>query len=627
MKGRSALVSLCAIGIVASSAVMLMPASNAAASTPTTIVYAEQPSATPNYIFPFVGAPQDQPADVPEFQYLMFRPLYYFGFAGRVALDKTLSVANVPVFSDGGDTVTIHLRTYKWSNGTQVTALGVQFFLNMLYAEKTHFAHWVPNGISIPTSIRSIQVTGTNTIVLTLARSFNKTWFLDNQLSQITPFPLAWTVSATGATPGSAGCEKATFGTPADASACKGVYTYLSEQAGFDPTKPTATNDALPTYATNPLWQVVDGPFRLKSFTVTGNVVMVPNPTYSGPNKPTIKQFVEQAFTSTSAEYNALSSGQVDVGYLPTDEVTAATKTPLRAGPNNPRLASTFKLSPVYDFGLTMITYNFKSTGDDGEAGAIFHQLYFRQALEHLINQTLYIQRIYKGYAVPTLGPVPTTPKNPFVSSYPASSVYGYSPSKARDLLKSHGWRVVPGGVDVCRHPGGGRSQCGKGISKGARLSFTLLFAAGNTALKTIVSAEKAVWATVGIDIRPSSATFDVVGTDTAACPKGCSWELGTFGLGWVYTAAYPSGEELFETGAGANNGSFSTRQVNQLIRGTNLGNGSLKTYASYLAKQLPVAWGPNPAYELAEVHKGLSGVTPLSPLTNITPASWHWTT
>jgi peptide/nickel transport system substrate-binding protein len=555
----------------------------------------------------------------------MFRPLYYFGINGRVGFDPQLSLAYPPSFANHGNDVTIRLRTYKWSNGSKVTARGVQFFLNMLYAEKTRFAHWVPNGISIPTSIRDVSVEGPDTILLRLSRHFNPTWFLDNQLSQITPFPLAWTITAKDVVPGSAGCEEAPFGSSADSTTCKLVYTYLSEQAGFNPTKPSATNDALSTYATNPLWQVVDGPFRLKSFTVTGNVVMVPNTSYSGPNKPSIKKFIERAFTSTSAEYNALADGQVDVGYLPADEVTAPTKTPLIPGPNNPRLEKTYALTPVYDFGLSMITYNFNSTGDHGQAGAIFHQLYFRQVVEHLIDQRLYIERIYKGYAVPTLGPVPITPRNPYVSSYPRSSVYEFDPAKAAALLKAHGWRVVPGGVDECQEPGTGDSRCGKGIEKGARLTFTLLFAAGNSALKTVLTAEKAVWSSVGINVRLSSATFDVVGTETAVCPKGCSWELGTFGLGWVYTAAYPSGEELFESGAGANNGGFSTRRANQLIRGTNLYNVPLKTYADYVARVLPVAWEPNPVYELAEVHKGLSGLVPLSPLTNITPASWHW--
>ena len=61
--------------------------------------------------------------------------------------------------------------------------------------------------------------------------------------------------------PNSGGCAAAAYGT-ADA-ACAAVYTFLSKQAGYDPANPKAPNNSLSTYATNPLWQVVDGPFHL----------------------------------------------------------------------------------------------------------------------------------------------------------------------------------------------------------------------------------------------------------------------------------------------------------------------------------------------------------------------------
>ena len=50
---------------------------------------------------------------------------------------------------------------------------------------------------------------------------------------------------------------------------------------------------------------------------------MVPNPTYSGPVKPTLKKFMELPFTSDSAEFNALVGGKVNVGYLPVQDITA----------------------------------------------------------------------------------------------------------------------------------------------------------------------------------------------------------------------------------------------------------------------------------------------------------------
>jgi peptide/nickel transport system substrate-binding protein len=61
-----------------------------------------------------------------------------------------------------------------------------------------------------------------------------------------------------------------------------------------------------PTWATSPLWAVVDGPFKLQSFTSTGQVTLVPNPDYSGSPKATIAKLVELPFTSDTAVFNEI---------------------------------------------------------------------------------------------------------------------------------------------------------------------------------------------------------------------------------------------------------------------------------------------------------------------------------
>src|SRR5947209_14824772 len=64
------------------------------------------------------------------------------------------------------------------------------------------------------------------------------------------------------------------------------------------------------SYATSPLWKVVDGPFKLSSFSTDGHVTMVPNPAYSGSPKPTLSAIKWVPFTSDSAEYTALKTGR-----------------------------------------------------------------------------------------------------------------------------------------------------------------------------------------------------------------------------------------------------------------------------------------------------------------------------
>lgn len=614
--GAVALAALAAVGVAS-------PASGAAV-TKTTVSWAEPPASVPNYIFPFYGGAQDTILNLYDFQSLMFRSLYYFG--GKTtseALNPTLSLATAPVYSNGDKTVTISLKNYRWSDGTQVTSEDVVFFFNILHAEKTNYGNYVPDGLSIPTTISSITVKSPTTLTLNLTRAINPVWFTNDQLWEVVPFPMAWTKTSTSAAPGSGGCAAAAFGT-ADAK-CKAVYTYLSEQAGFNPTKPTATNNALPTYASNPLWQVVDGPFHLTSFSVTGDVTMAVNPDYSGPNKPTFKTLEEKPYTTGSSEYNALVTGQIDVGYLPTQDVTANTTTPLKGGKNNPRLASTFSLAPLDGFRVNFMPYNFKSTGDGKQAGKIFAQLYVRQAMQELVDQALYIKTIAKGYAAPTYGPVPIDPPNPYANKLEKSDPYPYSPSHAKSLLRSHGWKVTANGTDTCQKPGNSSHDCGAGIKKGAKLTFSVIYASGTTELKDELTAEKASWSSAGINIALNAQSSDTVLGEATPCPKGCSWELADWGAGYVDTG-YPTEPVLFSTGAYTNFGSYSSTTADALIKATEVTNTKLTRYEDYLSKQLPVVWEPNPATSLTEIHKGLKGIAPQDPIGSITPANWHWT-
>ena len=62
----------------------------------------------------------------------MYRPLYWFGNGSKPLLNPSLSLANEPTWS--GNTATITLKHYMWSDGTPVTATDVMFWLNMLKA-------------------------------------------------------------------------------------------------------------------------------------------------------------------------------------------------------------------------------------------------------------------------------------------------------------------------------------------------------------------------------------------------------------------------------------------------------------------------------------------------------------
>jgi peptide/nickel transport system substrate-binding protein len=595
-------------------------ASAGAATKKSVVTWAEAPQTPPNYIFPFMSLSFFSVSNINQFQFLMYRPLYWFGNGTTPNVNYSLSLATQPAYSNNGQTVTINLKNYKWSNGETMTAQDVMFWMNMLHAEKQNWADYSAG--ALPDDIQSITVNSPTQLTFQLTGPANSYWFTYNELSQITPMPLAWDVTATGATAGSGGCSNAAYGT--SDTQCSAVYTFLSKQAGYDPANPNATNNALATYATNPLWQVVDGPYHLTSFDSSGNVTMQINKTYSGPVKPKIQTFKEVPFTQDSAEFNALVQGSLDVGFLPSQDITSSGSLS-NPGSNNSRLGN-YNLVVAPSWAINYFPYNFQSTGDNGNAGPIFNQLYFRQAFQSLVDQTLYIQKIFKGYGVPTYGPVPVEPQNSFTSNFEKNDPYPYDLNKAKQLLSSHGWKIKAGGTDTCVKPGTGANQCGKGIAAGAKLAFNMQYASGSTSLTQLMNAEKSSWAQAGINVTLSQASFNTVLGNAVPCSgTGCSWQLANWGGGWIFAPDYyPTGESIFQTGAGSNSGSYSDPKNDASIMATNSTSANLTNYENYLAKQLPVVWQPN-SVGVGEIIKTLHGVTPINPLQQLNPENWRF--
>jgi peptide/nickel transport system substrate-binding protein len=597
-----------------------------------TAKWAEAPQATPNYIFPFASFAYFSVANLTQFQELMYRPLYWFGKGATPNLNSQLSLAQNPTYSNGGKTVTVALKSYVWSNGEHVTPQDVIFWLNMMKVEKLIWAGYVPG--TIPDNISSISTSG-NTLTFQLTSPANANWFTYNELSQITPMPMAWDISKDGQKAGSEACGTASFAsvtttttkdakgnstvnpTSAAAKSCAAVYTYLDGQS-----------KKISSYASSPLWTVVDGPWTLKggSMDTSGNVTFVPNAKYSGPTKPTLDKFIELPFTSDTAEFNALAANQIDSGYLPSQDITSPA-TPgsgpcdLNLGANNPRLAGSYNLMPVYPWSINYFPYNFTSTGNGGQAGAIFSKLYFRQAFQTLVNQPLYIKQIDKGYGVPTYGPVPVCPTNSFATSTELNNPYAYSLQKAKNLLSANGWSVKPGGTTTCSDA----TKCG--VPAGTPLSFNLQYAGGTTAIDQTMQAQKSSWAQAGIQVKLTSATFDtVIGTAVPCSGSSCTWQLENWGGGWIFAPDYyPSGEDLFQTGASSNGGSYSNPTSDTLIKATTQGNANLAAYQNYVAKDLPVVWQPN-ALTVDEISKKLQGVGPPDPLLTLNPETWYFT-
>jgi peptide/nickel transport system substrate-binding protein len=567
-----------------------------------TAVFAEPPAATPSYIFPYISSTYISDLNLFDFQYLMYRPLYWFGVGTQPTLNSSLSLAYPPTFN--GTKVTIKLKHYMWSNGTPVTAQDVVFWLNMEQALPADYGAYT----DFPANVSDITVVSPTELTMVMNKSYNTTWFLYNDLSQVSPMPDAWDRTATG--PSS--CDTTV-------SDCTAVYNYLNQQA-----------QDLTTYVSSPLWSIVDGPWKLSAFNSDGHVTFVPNKSYSGPVKAKLAAFEEVPFTTDTAEYDVLqspsSSTKIDVGYIPQQDVPA--KPANAAVGANPLSSRGYNLSPWEIWGINYFPLNFQDS--IGDHAAIFKQVYFRQALEDVMNQQAVITGPLRGYGTVTVGPVGTYPATSWLSPKgKAGNPFPYSPSKAKSLLTSHGWTVAPNGVTTCADA----SKCGTGITAGSQLDFTLVYASGTQWITSEMTALQSNAAQLGIklnlDPKPFDQVLSVAGGNCVVAKIPCNWDMADWGGGWSFSPDYlPTGEELFLTGAVANSGGYSNpandAQINQTLTDSNLQ--LMYKWQDYLSSQVPMLWQPNAAYQLTEIASNLHGVTPQSTTLSINPENWYFT-
>lgn len=571
---------------------------------------------TPDYIWPYLPASHASEGNTGQFQALMYRPLYVFGSNSRsTSVNFPLSPAEAPAYSDGGKTVTVTLKGWKWSDGESVDASDVIFWLNLMKAEPGQYYGYAKG--QLPDNLASYTAVSPTTVVLRLKSAVSSIWFTYNQLAEITPMPAAWDVTGAGAKAGSGGCA-------ADSAAdhwarCAAVYRFLAGQAAD-----------LSGYASNPLWQVADGPWKLASFTAASSgpvASFAPNPAYSGSPKPQLARFTYYAFTSDAAEYQALRRGQLDEGYVPSTDlpaVSGGTTLP----PASP-LGTAYTLGTQYPYGIQYLQVNFANPA----LGPAFRQLYVRQALQELVNQEGIIGSVYRGYGYPTSGGVPAQPASQWVPAVQATNggqgPYPYSVASAMTLLAGHGWKLA-GGVLTCQSPGSGAAQCGPGVAAGTRLSMTVDYAAGDPAVRAEVAQVAADMAQAGVRLTEVAQPVNSVNAEAASCAPGrpgCGWQLlDSQGWNFIGPGYEPTGEPLFATGASSNAGRYSDREMDELI-GLTQTSGSLSVfgqYAAYAADQLPDIWMPD-AYTVTATRATLVNAGG-NPLATVLPEYWYFT-
>jgi len=561
------------------------------------VTIALTPGLTPNYIYPYPPAAANGAVIGYD---LMWRALYRTSLEGE-PFDAATSLAEAPVLSDDGHTATIALKDYRWSNGNPVTADDVVFTFDLLKAAVAESpANWVfytpgqfPDGVTATAADEK-------TLTFSFETPYNPS-YLVSLLQLLFVMPAAdWSIAETGG-------PLLDHRDPANATA---IYHYL-----------TAQSSDQSTFATNPLWQVVNGPYQLSAFEpTTGSFSLAPNAEYSGPGDSRIERVDFKAFTSPSAVYNQFAAGELTAGRL--DASFASKIDELREKGYNVYGAP----SPARFDGLVI---NFDNTVDNFDK--VIGQLYIRQALQHLIDQAGYIKSrgIHSGTATENYS---TGGLN---SAYPPDfgdePTYPFDVKAAEKLLTDHGWKVDAENGTTCIRPGTGDDQCGEGIPEGQSITFTIASAndpayVGARDLAFVSQLKK-----VGIDAKvvSKSLSFMYENYGNSYAPDNANeWAMQDFGA-FVQTA-YPTSNNAFNTGGSFNLGSYSDPEADELIAASTFGSdpNALSAEVSMLSKDLPVLFFPTPD-NLIVWKKTLSG--PPSTFRSMlkfaySPEQWYFT-
>ena len=182
--------------------------------------------------------------------------------SGKDQIDYSASLASKITPSDGNKVFTVTLNPkWHWSNGQAVTAAQVAYEWDLIKAStasSSTFAYCFVGTGGVPMMWKSVVATGADTFRVTLAQSVNPQWFELNGLSQLTAIP----------------------------PILQKYGTHYSQELNW---LKSISNSPM-----NPVYQVVDGPYRIAKVVPNNYWKYVANPHYNGPNKPKIKTVIFQ---------------------------------------------------------------------------------------------------------------------------------------------------------------------------------------------------------------------------------------------------------------------------------------------------------------------------------------------
>lgn len=267
---------------------------------------------------------------------------------------------------------------------------------------------------------------------------------------------------------------------------------------------------------TDPAAIVVNGPYRLASYSSSQRVVFRRNPYYwrsdaQGQPQPYIERIIWQIVESTDNSLVQFRSGGLDVLGISPDYFALLKREEGRAN------FQIYNGGPAT--GTTFISFNLNQGSRDGVPlvnpvrSRWFNQVEFRQAVAYAIDRQRMINNTFQGLG--DLQNSPISVQSPYyLTPEEGLPVYDYDPERAKTLLQSAGFRYSPEGALL--------------DGEGNRVRFTLITNAGNKIREAMGAQIKQDLAAIGIQVDFNPLAF---GTLLDKLSNQLDWECYLLGF------------------------------------------------------------------------------------------------